>query len=161
MEELFQRAAAYAKARNLTFTGELGAGIHGIVRTAKDNGNFRRFAVKLHRYEEAYFRERSAYLRLAETGITSVRGFNLPQLLHFDDTSRALEISIVARPFVLDFAETWLDEIPDWPDGVRQHEEEKIREHFGERADEVFRVIAALRTLGLFMFDVSPSNVAF
>lgn len=70
-------------------------------------------------------------------------------------------MSIVVRSFVLDFAETWLDEPPGLPKSVWKDEDARIREQFGDRAEEVFRVLAVLRSHGLFMFDISPSNVAF
>ncbi|MDO8538836.1 MAG: hypothetical protein Q7S40_00235 [Opitutaceae bacterium] len=160
MDDIFQRAVAYAKARNLTFTKELGAGVHGIVRVAKDNVNFRRFAVKLHRYEDPYRREKRAYLRLRELELTAVRGFNIPQFLHCDDVHRAIEMTIVTRPFLLDFAATWLDEPPDFPQDEWQESLEK-REQFGERWPEVQRVLAVLRSHGIFMFDISPTNIGF
>lgn len=161
MEEVSLRADRYAKERNLTFTKDLGAGVHGIVRIAKDNVNFRRFAVKVHRYEDPYQREKAAYLRFEELGLNAVRGFRIPELLRWNDSFRAIEMTVVVRPFVVDFAETWCDEAPDLPENVGQDEATKILEQFGERADEVQRVLAVLRSHGLFMFDVSPSNIAF
>lgn len=160
VDDIFQRADAYAEARNLTFTKELGAGVHGIVRVAKDNVNFRRSAVKFHRSEAPYRREKAAYLRLRELELREVRGFNIPLLLNWDDEFRAIEMTIVRRPFILDFAATWLHEPPDFPQDEWQEEMEKI-EVFGERWVEVQRVLAVLRSYGIFMFDVSPTNIAF
>ena len=40
MDEIFQRAAAYARAKNLTFTRELGAGIHGVLAVLRSHGLF-------------------------------------------------------------------------------------------------------------------------
>ena len=160
VDDIFQRANAYAEARNLTFTKELGAGVHGIVRVAKDNVNFRRSAVKFHRSEAPYRREQEAYLRLRELELRQVRGCNIPLLVNWDDEYRAIEMSIVTRPFVLDFAATWLEEPPDFPQDEWQEEIEQ-GEIFGERWAEVRRVLAVLRSHGIFMFDVSPTNIAF
>ena len=60
---LVQNAEAYAKQRKIVFAEELGSGIHGAVRVVEDNRNFRRFAVKFHRYADVYFRERTPILR--------------------------------------------------------------------------------------------------
>lgn len=158
---LEQRAAAYAKQRKVAFAELLGYGIHGMVRVAENNENLGPFAVKIHRYTDAYLRERTIYQRLREFGVVRIRGFNVPQLLGWDDECLAVEMTVVARPFVLDFAGAWLDRPPEFsPEAWTDWEEEK-RELFGERWDEVQRVLAELRTHGVFMLDVSPVNVAF
>jgi hypothetical protein len=157
---LKRRLADYAERRKIVFAEQLGLGLHGIVCIAEDNVNFGRFAVKIHRYAEAYRREKAAYLRLREVGLCAVRGFNVPQMLRCDDEFLAIEMSIVVRPFILDFAATWLDEPPDFPRDFWQDELEK-REVFGDRWAEVQRVLAALETHGLHMFDVTPTNIAF
>ncbi|MBI5771838.1 MAG: hypothetical protein HZA93_28965 [Verrucomicrobia bacterium] len=160
MADVFQRAEAYAKARNLTFTQE------------RRHWNSRNRARRQKQRESPPLRgeaaprraglrrEKSAYLRLREIGLVEVRGFNVPQLLRCDDEYRVIEMTIVARPFVLDFAATWLDEPPDFPQDEWQESLEK-REQFGERWPEVQQVLAVLRSHGLFMFDLSPTNIAF
>ncbi len=158
---LVQRSEAYARRRRCTFAEELGDGIHGVVRVAEDNANFRRYAVKLHRYPEAYFRERAVYRRLAGLGVVTIRGFNVPQLLGWCDECLAVEMTIVDRPFVLDFAGAWLDEPPEFSVELwRDWEREKLGQ-FGARWPEVQAVLAELRALGVAMLDVSPSNIAF
>jgi hypothetical protein len=111
---LKRRSEAYARRRNIVWAEQLGVGIQGAVRVADDNGNFARFAVKIHRTEDAYSRELSIYRRLAESGVVTLRGFNVPQLLGWDDACLAIEMTIVARPFVLDFGGAWLDEAPEF-----------------------------------------------
>ena len=71
---LVQRFEGYAKWRNSDFAEELGDGIHGVVRVVEANVNFRRFAVKIHRYADAYFRERSIDQRLAEKKVVTILG---------------------------------------------------------------------------------------
>lgn len=162
MEDILERRAAnYAMRRKVAFAELLGCGIHGMVRAAENNENLGRFAVKIHRYEEAYIRERTIYQRLRELGIVRIRSFNVPQLLGWDDECMAVEMTVVARPFVLDFAGAWLDRPPEFsPEAWADWEEEKT-ELFGGRWSEVQRVLAELRTHGVFMLDVSPVNVAF
>ena len=69
-----------------------------------------------HRSVEPYLRERAVYERLRDAGVSEILGFNVPQLIRFDDELRIIEMSIVARPFVLDFAGAWLDTPPDFPE---------------------------------------------
>ena len=53
-------------------------------------------------------RERAVYERLKQAGVTEVLGFNIPQFIRADDDLRVIEMSIVTRPFVLDFAGAYL-----------------------------------------------------
>lgn len=156
------RSEAYARRRNIAWAEQLGVGIQGVVRVADDNGNFARFAVKIHRAEDAYWRELSIYRRLAESSVVTLHGFNVPQLLGWDDECFAIEMSIVARPFVLDFGGAWLDEEPEFSPEHWSYWEEEKREQFGaERWREVLAVLALLRAYGIYMHDVTPTNIAF
>lgn len=136
--------------------------MQGVVRAVEDNRNFVRFAVKIHRAEDAYRRELSSYRRLAEAGVVALRGFNVPQLLGWDDECFAIEMTIVARPFVLDFGGAWLDEEPEFSPEQWSYWAEEKSEQFGpERWREVLAVLALLRAYGIFMHDVTPTNIAF
>ena len=129
---------------------------------SEDNGNFVRFAVKIHEVEAAYLRERNIYQHLTENQVVTLRGFNVPQLLGWDDGCCAIEMTIVARPFVLDFAGAWLDEAPEFsPEQWSYWEEEKLEQFGAERWREVLAILALLRTYGIFMLDVTPTNIAF
>jgi hypothetical protein len=66
------------------------------------------------------------YQRLREEQTTRILGFNVPQLLRIDEEFRAIEMTIVRSPFLLDFADARLDEAPDFSEDVlRQWEDEK------------------------------------
>src|SRR2546425_1192178 len=103
-EILTQRRQTYASRYNLRLAERLGHGIHGIVYAAKRNIEPGNVAIKGHRSQDAYERERDVYLRLRQAGIVEICGFNVPKLLRFDDELLVIEMSIVSRPFVLDFA---------------------------------------------------------
>jgi len=103
-ETLLQNARAYASRHQLQLAERLGFGIHGIIFVAEDNSKAGKTALKVHRSAEAYLRERGVYERLRDAGLSQILGFNVPQLIRFDDELRIIEMSIVARPFVLDFA---------------------------------------------------------
>lgn len=160
-ERLLQTAGAYAAARQLELTDRLGFGIHGIVLVAENKPQGGRTAVKTHRYAEPYERERDIYGRLREAGIADILGFHVPELIHHDDERLVIEMTIVRRPFVLDFAGAYLDMPPEFSDEIWDEWEREKREQFEQRWPTVQRVLAALEELDIHMVDVSPSNIAF
>jgi hypothetical protein len=97
----------------------------------------------------------------AEEQVARILGFNVPQLLGIDEQFRAIEMTIVRPPFLLDFADAHLDKTPDFSEDVlRQWEEEKT-EIFGERWPEVTRLLAALQAFGIYPLDINPRNISF
>jgi len=161
VELLIQSAQAYASQHQLRLAERLGFGIHGIVFVAENNTKPGKTAIKAHRFAEAYLRERSVYERLKDAGITEILGFNVPQLLGADDQLHVIEMSIVTRPFVLDFAGAYLDIPPDFSDEIWAEWEIEKREQFEMRWATVQDVLGALEDLDIHMIDVSPSNIAF
>jgi len=162
MEEiLIQRARTYASRHQLQLAERLGFGIHGIILVAEDNSKPGKTALKIHRSVEPYLREKSAYERLRTVGVTEVLGFHVPQLIRTDDDLRVIEMTIVTRPFVLDFAGAWLDAPPDFPDETWAEWEMEKREQFEARWPAVQSVLGAPEAMDIHMVDVSPSNIAF
>ena len=111
--------------------------------------------------EESYCRERDVYLRLRDHGINQIRGFHVPQLLGYDDELWVIEMEIVTRPFVLDFADAYLDEPPDFPDEVLAKWRTEKQEQFGDHWPEVELILLSLQRHGVYLVDVSPGNIAF
>lgn len=72
-----------------------------------------------------------------------------------------VEMTIVTRPFVLDFAGAYMDAVPEFSDEIWDSWLEEKREQFGELWPKAQNVLAALEALGIHMVDVSPSNIAF
>jgi len=162
MEEAFiQNAVAYASRYRLQLAERLGFGIHGIIYVAEDKSAGGKTAVKAHRELEPCRRELSAYARLQDAHISEILGFNVPQLVRSDDGLRVIEMTIVTRPFVLDFAGAYLDAAPDFPENVWAEWEAEKRDQFDVRWPKVKAILAALEELGIHMVDVSPSNIAF
>lgn len=162
MEEiLIQNARAYAVQHQLQLAERLGFGIHGIILVAEDNSKAGKTAIKVHRAVEPYFREKAAYERLRAASVTEILGFHVPQLIRTDDGLRVIEMTIVTRPFVLDFAGAWLDAPPDFPDETWAEWEAEKREQFDDRWPTVQTILAALEAMDVHMVDVSPSNIAF
>ncbi len=82
--------------------------------------------------------------------MTHLSGFNVPQLLGSDDGLRAIAMTIVKRPFVLEFSEeVWAD----W--------EAEKREQFEHRWPAVQALLNAFEEFRIYLLDVSPSNIAF
>ncbi len=160
-DAFMQNAVAYAARHRLQLAERLGFGIHGIIHVAENKSRGGKTAVKAHREREPYLRERAAYERLRAAGVIEILGFNVPQLIRADDELCVIEMTIVMRPFVLDFAGAYLDQMPDFPDAIWAEWESEKSEQFDVRWPTVQRVLAALEELDIYMVDVSPSNIAF
>ena len=160
-EILTQHAHTYVRRNNLRLAERLGHGIHGIVYAAERNAEPGNVAIKVHRSREVHERERNVYLRLKEAGVDKILGFNVPKLIRVDDELLVVEMSIVSRPFVLDFAGAYLDCAPTFSDEIWSDWEAEKREQFEERWAKVQEVLSALEELDIYMVDVSPSNIAF
>jgi len=106
---LIQRANAYASQFELQLAERLGFGIHGIIFAAEGESETGKTAVKIHREDEPYRREVAVYQRLREAGVRRTLGFHAPTLVRHQDDLLVIEMDIVTRPFVLDFAGACLD----------------------------------------------------
>jgi hypothetical protein len=158
--ELIRRAQEYCNRNKLVLGKQLGFGVHGIVFAAKNQAQGGQSAIKIHDGEAGYQRERDAYLRLQEHGITAIRGCTVPELLGYDNGLWVIEMTVVRRPFVLDFAGAYLDEPPDFSEEViADWRAEKI-EQFGTHWSEVEKILRELESIGIYVLDVSPSNIS-
>ena len=124
----------------------LGFGIHGTVFAAADNTKAGFFAVKFHREKGPFEHECRAHERLRTDYITQILGLNVPQLLMIDKEFRTIEMTIVRKPFLLDFADALLDQSPDFSEDVFR---------------DVMRVLEALRGFGIHLHDINPGNIRF
>src|SRR5438477_10107499 len=108
-EILMPNALLYVGQRQLELGETLGSGKDGIVLVAKRKAQPAKVAIKVLRWPEAYVREKQVYERLRDAAVQTVLGFNVPLLLGSDDELRVIEMTIVERSFVLDFAGAHLD----------------------------------------------------
>jgi hypothetical protein len=108
-----ERAQEHARRHGLTLISQLGHGVHGSVFTAKCQPQPDELplysAVKAHKQEADYRRERDIYLRLQREGITEIRRCHVPELIAYDDDLLIIEMTIVTPPYLLDFAGAFLD----------------------------------------------------
>ena len=160
-EILISEARLYATRHQLELAENLGSGKDGIVLVAKRKEKPGDVAIKVLRFDELYLRERNAYQRLATMAVTSVLGFSVPQLVGCDDGLRVLEMTVVKRPFVLDFAGAYLDTRPEFPVEVWDDWEANKREQFEDRWPTVQKILDAFEVMGIYLLDVSPANIGF
>jgi len=159
-----RRAQEYAHQNDLSLGDELGFGVHGIVLSAESQINIPhsplRCAVKMHERDTCYQRERDIYLRLKDHDIRDIRGCAVPELIRYHDKLWIIEMTLVARPYVLDFAGAYLDWVPDFSEEVMADWQADKKEQFGSQWPEVLRILACLESYGIHMEDVSPSNIS-
>lgn len=159
-EDLLRRAREYARRFELTLGEQLGFGVHGIVLVAESQTKPGRSAIKVHEREPAYIRERDIYFRLRDQGVTELCGCHVPQFLQGDDELWVIRMTAVTRPHVLDFAGAYLDTRPDFSEEVIAEWPAEKEEQFGSSRGEVEAILWSLERLGIFLVDLSPSNIA-
>jgi hypothetical protein len=155
------RTDEYCRRQGLVPVRRLGFGVHGSVFAAQSRINGKTTAIKSFEGERFYLRERNVYLRLKEFSVTHVRNAAVPELVGFDNELWIIEMTIVTRPFVLDFAGAYLDLPPDYSDEVLADWETEKKEQFGARWPEVRSILNELESYGVFMSDVNPGNISF
>jgi len=122
-----------------------------------------RTAVKFFDRLDRYRRELEVYQLLRSRNILEVAGHNVPKLLLADDDLQAIEMTIVVRPFVLDFAGAKLPhEVPDFDEEIMAEHHEHLHELFGERWADAMHVAEMFRlATGFTLLDIHPGNIAF
>ena len=148
---------SYLERRGISVTGTLGAGKDGYVwRTSRDT------ALKIHGQFESYRAERNAYNRFQTLEIEEVSVFAIPSLRDFDDELFAIEMGIVAPPYIVDFASAFLDTPPDFIEDEGHTLHDMIRQRFDDRADEVIGLYQDLiASAGVYLSDFHRHNIKF
>lgn len=160
-EVLFQSLQRYASRHGLRLGEKLGSGIHGLVHVAFKHDIIEKAALKVHQSKGSYTKEREAYQRLQRASVRQIQGFNVPQLLGLDDELLVIEMSIVSKPYLLDFAGVSLDRPMEFTEDIWREWTLEKREQFGRRWPVVQNVVSALEAYGIYLTDVSPSNIAW
>jgi hypothetical protein len=151
----------FAEVYQLEVRKRLGFGIHGSVYVVKSPKEFSETAVKIHTEYDSFNREFEVYRRLAELDVKEVCGFAVPQMLVADEEFLAIQMTIVSRPFILDFAGAYVDFKPHFSEEIWAEWRAQKIDQYGPRWPEVCKVLDALEELDIYMIDVSPSNIAF
>ena len=113
--------------------------------------------LKVHRYKERFQKELATYRRLAERNITRLKGFQLPQMVDYDEELNILELSIVSPPYILDFVEIGLGKMPGNFDLDRIEAQQS--KQFGNDWQDVRRLLEALMQIGIYYDDVHNKNI--
>ncbi len=159
-EDILELAKAFCNAHQVQIGEALGFGIHGRVWVG-ESPMMGALAIKIFRMKSHYLRERDAYRRLAEYEVTSICGCRVPQLVIEDDEFLALGITIVKRPFVLDFAGSQLDWPLDFEPEIMAAWMAEKEAQFGE--DDwpvVLEILGELESMGIYLTDITPSNIS-
>jgi len=161
--EMYSRALLYCSEHGSKLDTEksFGFGVHGSVFACLRATSNVKTALKIHERPVPYFRERDVYLRLGDLKIIDIEGHNIPALLDFDDRLWALEMSIVVRPFLLDFGGAYLDTPPDYDADILDQWELDKQEQFEENWSKTSQILARLRGYGIYVADVNPGNIGF
>jgi hypothetical protein len=135
-----------------------GSGQDGFVKQSD-----RATAVKFFDRADRFRRELEVYEVLAARGIQIVAGHSVPELFDSDGLLRTIEMTIVERPFVLDFAGAKRPhEVPDFEPHVLEEHYEHLQELFGDRFSDALHVAEMFRqATGFVLLDIHPGNIAF
>ncbi len=160
--DLVARGDEYCRRHGCKFIPDrrFGFGLHGSVFACTRSTSIRN-ALKVHERSESYRVERDVYLRLRDRGIEQIQGHHVPQLIDFDDDLWAIEMSVVVRPFVLDFGGAYLDRAPDYDEEILEEWRREKREQFEENWPKAASILAELRRYGIHVADVNPGNIGF
>jgi hypothetical protein len=85
----------------------------------------------------------------------------VPELIAFDDELWIIAMTVVSRPFVLDFGGAYLDWRPEFSADVMSDWLAEKQEQFGARWPEVQTIITILEGHGILLSDVNPGNISF
>lgn len=161
MDDIEERLTAFAGANNLQLMEQIGFGIHGRAMCVDAVGSPFSSVIKAFEARESYERERDAYLRLREAEVVSVAGCNVPQYLGSDEELLVIWMSLVTRPFCLDFAAAYLDGLPSYfPPMGEEWEAEKLEQFGAEDWAKVLKVLDRLEFYGIHQTDVTPTNIS-
>jgi hypothetical protein len=156
-DDLRTRLSEYASRRKLKIHEHLGGGIQGIVFST-----YLPSAIKVFKRKEHYLREVTVYQRLKERDVSSVCGFAVPRPLRHHDGLFVIEMELVVRPFVVDFASAGVDgPLYDYTPEILEEHERSRKEMFEDKWPAVKQIMAEFRSHGIYLSDVKPGNISF
>lgn len=153
----------YCSLRGCQFIEDLsfGFGVHGSVFACSSTSPVGYNALKIHERSSPYVREKNVYFRLRDCGLIEVEGHHIPEMIDFDDELLAIELTVVVRPFVLDFGGAYLDNPPDYSEEVLEQWERDKQEQFEENWPQAANILEMLKSYGIYVADVNPGNIGF
>lgn len=151
---LKERANQYAEQVEARLLAELGHGTDGSVFKST-----RETAIKAFKRQRNYAHELQCYQLLEAKRITQVKDFTVPSLIGFDDSLLVIEMTIVAPPYLIDFAKVSIRKPPDpiWRSQVEEEGQELFENHW----PVVRSALAILELHGIYYLDPKPGNIRF
>jgi hypothetical protein len=154
---LEERVHRYTSRTGRQMVGSLGFGHDGDVYSTNIDS-----AVKFFRDPAVFQCELRCYQRLQEHGVAEILGHAVPELVAWDEELLALEMSMVRRPYLLDFASASLDWAPDFPPEVIEEWSQRKAKEFGKHWPKVQLILAILADrYGVCLTDIHRGNIAF
>jgi hypothetical protein len=155
-----ETSGQYELRYNFRFVDALGDGKDGRVLKTADGQ-----AVKFFKDEAIYRRELRAYQILGQRDIDELNGFQIPRLLRFDDALLAIEMTIVAPPFLLDFASAYTQHEYDRFEFTQEVLDER-QAHWSEIFADDWPTVqltseAFTNETSLILLDLSLNNIRF
>jgi hypothetical protein len=156
---LYSRAKVYAQNNGCRIVrkARLGGGTDGEVwRSTRPS------AIKVVIGTKNYRDELESYQRLKSANIYRLCGFAIPRLIGWDDSLKAIEMSIVEPPYLLDFGKVYFDGPP-----TSIYDEERLKvghaeakANFGSNWPAVAQLLYALQEkVGIWYVDPKPANI--
>jgi len=92
-----------------------------------------------------------------------IAGHAVPEFVQAEDALLAIEMTIVDRPYLLDFAGARLPhEVSEFEEHVIEEYSERLQGLLGDRGSDAMHVAAMFRrATGFTLMDVHPGNIAF
>ena len=153
-------AEVYGRRTDQTIVEMAGAGVHGVLFTTT-----RRRHLKIFVDAAPFERELECYQRLEAAGVGEVHGHAIPGLMGHDADLLLLDLSTVARPFVLDFAGVELDTPLEerWPAATLAGQMKRWESNFSaDQWPTVLRIWRELgETHGIWSTDLHLGNFGF
>ena len=156
MDNLPRELESYLQEHNLKATANLGNGQDGDVWKTDDNT-----AVKRSKRKSNHDNERRCYLRFEQLGIQEIDGFNIPELVRYDDDLLIVEMTTVSAPYIVDFGKTYIDRPPDFTPEVWSDWEDMYQEIWEDRWPIVRSAMESLKSVGIYYMDPHGNNVSF
>jgi hypothetical protein len=153
--DLRARAAKYATNNGTELEKPLGFGSDGSVWQT-----LRKTAIKVFEKRHVYENELSVYQRFQRDRVRSLAGFAIPVLLQCDHDLMVIEMSIVEKPYILDFGKVYLDTPPDFSSEVMGDFFANQKERWGKKYwPQIAKLWGLLKSHGVFHMDPKPGNI--
>jgi hypothetical protein len=154
-QEIAERYAA-EKGIGVNLNAHLGSGNDGWVWKSS-----RPSVIKVLERESKYNTELYCYQRLRDAGVLWIRGFSVPQLVDWSDHLRVIEMTLVIKPYLIDFAKAHFTPLELSDETWEEWNREGIELFGTQRWKTALSVTRELQAYGIYYYDIKPGNLMF